>query len=155
MAIVTYRPMTSSEALNAMLDVTENLFGGYRDLRTVPIPVNVIEDAEGFTVQAVVPGVSPEAIDVSLENQVLTIKGELKQAELDENARYRMREQITGSFFRALRFSQPVDATNVSAQYDHGVLTLRLPKAAEAKPRKISVTGSTVSNGTHQLVEQN
>jgi HSP20 family protein len=152
MAIVTYRPMSNAEALNAMLDVTENLFGGYRDLRTVPMPVNVIEDADGFTVQAVVPGVNPETIDVSLENQVLTIKGEVKQAELGENARYRMREQITGSFFRALRFSQPVDAANVSAHYEHGVLSLRLPKAAEAKPRKISIVGS---NGVNQLVEQN
>jgi HSP20 family protein len=109
------------------------------DVRMLEVPFNVMEHTEGYVVSAVIPGLKSEEIDINLANNVLTISGEIKPAELPEGARFHLREQATGRFERSLKFNQAVDANGVEASYEAGILTLRLPKAEEAKPRKISV----------------
>ena len=115
--------------------------------RSGRVPLNVVEDAEGYTVLAVLPGVGPEAIEVQLAEQELTIAGELRLPEPAEGARYRLRELAGGRFARTLRLAFPIDADAVEAHYAHGLLTLRLPKAEAAKPRRIAVAdGEAVIN---------
>jgi HSP20 family protein len=109
------------------------------DVRMLEVPFNVIESDEGFVVSAVLPGLKAEEIEINLANQVLTVSGEIKPAALPEGARYHVREQATGRFERSFKFNQAVDGNAVAASYEAGILTLRLPKAEQAKPRKISV----------------
>lgn len=109
------------------------------DVRMLEVPFNVIETTEGYIVNAVLPGLNPAELDINLAEQVLTISGEIKAPVLPEGARYHVREQATGRFERSFKFSQALNAEAVEAGYDQGILTLRLPKAEEIKPRKITV----------------
>lgn len=100
---------------------------------------DVVEDPEGYTVRAVLPGINPNDLDISLSGQTLTIRGEVKEQELPQGARYYLRERATGRFARSIEFPVPLDADAVQANYEQGVLTVRVPKAAEVRPRRISV----------------
>jgi HSP20 family protein len=105
------------------------------------LPVDVAENDEAYIVEVAVPGIHPEDIDIEVNQQMLTIRGEWKHTNVPENATYHLREQRSGRFQRSIRFPLPLNADNVEAHCEHGVLTLRLPKAELVKPRRISVTG--------------
>lgn len=126
----------------ALREVSRELRVGRTSTRSAQVPLDVIEDADGYTVLAVLPGVAPEAIEVQLVEQQLTITAELRLPELPEGARYRLHELAGGRFERSLHFAYPIDADAVQANYNHGLLTLRLPKAESAKPRRIEVVGA-------------
>lgn len=98
----------------------------------------VTPDADGVTVRAELPGVDPAAIAINVEGRTLTISAERKSEERPTGA-YRLRERAYGQFSRSLRLADDLDAENVSADAKHGVLTVRIPKRAEAKPRQIEV----------------
>jgi len=100
---------------------------------------DITEDGEGYTLQLALPGIDPNELEVSLTGQVLTIRGEQKEAELPQGARYHLRERTAGRLERSIRFPLPVEADDVDARYEHGVLTVRVPKAEEVKPRRITV----------------
>ena len=101
--------------------------------------INVTEADEGFKLEAELPGVSLEDLDVSVIGRELKISGE-RQATTRENYRVHRREISTGKFTRTLTFPCDLEADAVKASFKNGVLTLELPKAATAKPRKIQVT---------------
>ena len=100
---------------------------------------DVAEDGEGYTLQLALPGIDPNELDISLAGQVLTIRGELKEAELPQGARYHLRERAAGRFERSIRFPLPLQPDAVDARYEHGVLTVRVSKAEEVKPHRITV----------------
>lgn len=112
-----------------------------RALPLLNVAADVIEDGEGYTLQMALPGIEPHDVNIEFEDRVLTISGELKAAELPEGAQYRMRERAHGRFERTFRFGKPVNADAISATYNQGVLTLLVPHAAEARPRRITVQG--------------
>jgi HSP20 family protein len=87
----------------------------------------------------------PDDLDITITNNVLTIKGEYKSDETIEEEQYHLRERRYGSFGRSISLPVTVDADAVDAQYEDGVLTLTVPKMEEAKPRRIAV--KTHSNG--------
>ena len=101
-------------------------------------PLNVWEEGETIRVEAEVPGVKLEDVDVSFENGELTIKGE-KKFEPRETAPLHRRERLYGTFSRTLNFPWEIVADKVSAELRDGVLTVSLPKAEAAKPRKVEV----------------
>jgi HSP20 family protein len=107
----------------------------------VPVfpPVNVWEDADGFHLEAELPGMTREQLHISVthKNQ-LTIQGERPGFEV-EKGRWHRRERGFGRFQRVLKLPTAVDADRVEAKLDNGLLQLTLPKAEEAKPRRISV----------------
>ncbi|NJN16062.1 MAG: Hsp20/alpha crystallin family protein [Oscillochloris sp.] len=105
--------------------------------------LNVREDSEGYTLELVAPGLSAEAFDLTLEHKVLTVRGTYPTP--DEGQRYVWREQPAGSFARSVRFTRPIDAEGIAARYEQGVLTVRIPKAAEVQPRKITVNVPEIS----------
>jgi HSP20 family protein len=106
--------------------------------------VDVRESEDVLTMQAELPGVTLDDVDVSVENGVLTISGEKKQEvrEGQEGSDYHLVERRYGRFERRFALPRSVDAEKVSASYENGILTITLPKAEKAKPRRIQVKGS-------------
>ncbi len=102
-------------------------------------PVNVYDDGEAFVVRAEIPGIDPKTLEVQATYNSLTLKGERKPSEQDEAVSFHRREREYGSFSRSLNLEQPVNSDKVQASYKLGVLEVILPKADEAKPRKIGV----------------
>ncbi len=109
-----------------------------RMLSTFPA-MNAWTDDEVEVITAEVPGVDPKDIDITVNNDVLTISGERKATEQAEEIRYHRRERVNGKFSRSIQLAFPVDAEKVTAACENGVLTVTLPRAEADKPRKISV----------------
>ena len=103
------------------------------------LALDVAESEDEYLVEASLPGIDPENLDITIESNVLAIKGEYKEETESEGRRYHMRERRTGSFCRSLSLPNSVDSTAIEATYEAGVLTLHLPKAEEAKPQRIDV----------------
>jgi len=105
--------------------------------RTFPA-LNVWEDEGHLHVEAELPGLKMDDLEVLVVGNELTIKGETKAAQ-DESTSYHRRERRSGSFTRVIRLPTPVEAEKVEAALQNGILTVTLPKAEAAKPRKITV----------------
>ena len=106
---------------------------------TFGLALDVAENEAIYTVKASVPGINPDDVEITLEDNVLTIKGEMKSEEVQEGEKYHVRERRTGSFSRSIRFPVAVNAEAVVANYENGVLTLNIPKAEEVKPKRIAI----------------
>jgi HSP20 family protein len=103
------------------------------------LPLDVTEDEEGYVVKASVAGINPEDVDITIEENVLSIKGEFAQESETEEENYLMRERHAGSFGRSIRFPVEVNADAVDAKYENGVLTLNIPKVEEVKPKRVEI----------------
>ncbi len=101
-------------------------------------PIDVMADNDAFTIKALLPGVSADDLDIQIVNEILTLSGELK-TEREEGANYLLAEIPGGKFHRVITLPVPLNAANVEASLENGVLTLVIPKAEEAKPRTIKV----------------
>jgi len=108
-------------------------------LRSWTPALDVHEDADNFIIRAELPGLKREDIEVSLQDGALVISGERKTEKADEGVEIHRQERYYGKFQRALTLPTPVAADKIKAQYKDGVLTVTLPKAEEAKPKKIDV----------------
>ena len=103
--------------------------------------VDIKEAKDAYEVVADVPGVEPKDIDVSLEDGVLTVKGERKSDANDEGEGFTTIERTYGIFNRRFTLPDTADADNISAKTEHGVLKLHIPKKEKVLPKKISVQG--------------
>lgn len=103
------------------------------------LALDVAEQDEQYIVKASVPGISPEDIEVTLNDGVLTIKGETKADNEVKEENYHLRERHYGSFMRRVTLPTNIDADQIEATNENGVLTLTLPKAEEVKPKRIEV----------------
>lgn len=101
------------------------------------LPIDVWATDEAFFVNAYLPGVDPEAVTVTFEGDQLTISGELPAAE--EGTNFVRRELYRGAFERQLTFNVPVEVDGIEATFQHGLLTLSIPKAEAVKPKQIKV----------------
>ncbi|NMC11970.1 MAG: Hsp20/alpha crystallin family protein [Chloroflexi bacterium] len=113
------------------------------------LALDVVENKDEFVVKASLPGVKPENVDITYTENTLTIKGETKEETEKKDARYHLRERRYGTFSRTITLPRGVKADSIEATYDAGVLTLRLPKSEEIKPKRIPVH----SSGTPQMIE--
>ena len=118
---------------------TAGLITGPRSLPEVTFPLDIKDADEAYEFSALLPGVSAEELNIQIQNDVVSISGELKY-ERDEKGNYLLQERPAGKFSRSIELPDPVDASKVEAHLTNGVLTLRLPKAEEARPRSIKVT---------------
>ena len=107
--------------------------------------VNVEESKEELVLTAELPGMTQDDISIELENNVLTISGEKSEqrTEGDEERRYHLWERRYGAFQRSFTLPRTVTADEIRATFDSGVLTVHLPKAAEAKGRKIEIAAGS------------
>jgi HSP20 family protein len=112
--------------------------GGWRNM-VRGLPLDVTENEDGYVVKATVAGINPEDVDITIEENVLTIKGEYTQESESEEENYLMRERCTGNFGRSIRFPMDVNADAIDASYEHGVLTLDVPKVEEVKPKRVAI----------------
>jgi HSP20 family protein len=101
------------------------------------LPIDAYSNDDAIVIQADVPGLKPEELEVTLEGDTLTVRGEIKAD--TENKSYLLRERFSGKFERVLTVSTPIDASRVEATFEDGVLTLTLPKAEAVKPKQIQV----------------
>jgi HSP20 family molecular chaperone IbpA len=104
--------------------------------RYITPPVDIYETEDGLLVKADLPGVAREGLDVRVENSLLTIRGKAAHVAPGDPV---YREYGLVNFFRQFELNERVDQSKISAELKHGVLTLTLPKAEEAKPRQIDV----------------
>jgi len=101
--------------------------------------INVWLSEEGAVVTAELPGVKPEDLDISVVGETLTLTGSRQPEELKEGEKYHRRERRFGKFTRTFQLPFTVEANNVEAKFDKGILHIALPRAEAEKPRKISV----------------
>ncbi|MFH5824027.1 Hsp20/alpha crystallin family protein [Georgenia sp. AZ-5] len=103
-----------------------------------PMPMDLYRDGESFVAKIDLPGVKPESLDIDVEERTLTIRAE-RAADTAQGAQWLTRERPTGTFARQLALGRGVDLDHIDAAYADGVLTLTMPVAEEARPRKIEV----------------
>jgi len=117
-------------------------------------PVDIMEEGDRVVLRAEIPGVSRDDIDVSVENGTLTLRGEKKQEQqVDTENAYRL-ERFYGSFSRSFVLPTRIDAEHIKATYRDGVLEAVLPKAEEARPKKIKVQAAVEEAGTPPQAKQ-
>lgn len=144
MALPTTRNRTARRYLPEFSDEVSRLFGDYFSLPVSRLeswapPANFVETEDAYTVEIDVPGYDRDDVEVTLEQGILSISGE-RSSELEEkNGTYHLRERSLGRFTRSFSLPRSVNAESLTASLDNGVLRVELPKAADAKARKIEV----------------
>jgi HSP20 family protein len=127
-------------AMDRMFD--NSFFGGQMDWPqefTQNLALDVVEKEDEFLVKASIPGINPDDLDITFANGTLTIQGETKDEQEKQEERYHLRERRYGSFSRSISLPTTIDADHIEANYDKGVLTLRLPKTEEVRPKRIAI----------------
>ena len=134
MVTLTFDPFREMDRL------TNQLFGGAagatRGPRWMPMDLYRVEDH--FVVAVDLPGVDPGSIDLNVDGNTLTIRAE-RSVRSDENAQWLAQERPAGSFMRQLNLGDGLDVEHIEASYDAGVLTVTIPVAERARPRRITV----------------
>ena len=114
-----------------------------------PMPMDAYRSGDQYVVVFDLPGVPAEAIDLDVERNVLTVKAERRPSVVAEGVEMQVAERPLGVFSRQLFLGDTLDTERIEAAYDNGVLTLKIPVAAKAKPRKISIGAS--ASGPQQI----
>ena len=128
----------------------EEAFGGSNNGSSWMPVVDIRESKSDLSIEFEVPGLRPEDVEITMDNGVLTVSGEKRgeRKEGDENSRYHLIERTYGRFSRSFQLPKGVNENEIAADYDHGVLRVRIPKTALPQPRKIEI-GRT-SSGKEQ-----
>ncbi|MEU0090694.1 Hsp20/alpha crystallin family protein [Kribbella sp. NPDC006257] len=122
--------------------LTQQFFGSQAPgtwSRPTAMPMDAYRHGDKYVVSFDLPGVSPDAIDLDVERNVLTVKAERRPVELGEGVEMQVAERPLGVFSRQLFLGDTLDADRIEASYEAGVLTLTIPIAEQAKPRKIAI----------------
>ncbi|GAA2717893.1 Hsp20/alpha crystallin family protein [Actinoplanes palleronii] len=131
-----------SEPFTEVNRLAQQLFGATPTgtwSRPTAMPVDAIRNGDEFVIALDLPGVDPDAIDIDVERNVLTVRAERRPIDLGEHATVQLTERPLGVFSRQLFLGDALDTDRIDAAYDNGVLVLRIPIAEKAKPRKVNV----------------
>jgi HSP20 family protein len=148
MALIRWEPARDLNSLfSSIFDTpTGSVSAGRRWLPAM----DLVETDDHFVLRADLPGLSEDDVDVTLENDVLTVSGQRKaETETREKGYYRV-ERASGSFRRSLSLPEGVDPDAIEANFDKGVLEVRIPKPEQRKPRKVAIT---VGGGEPKTIE--
>ena len=104
-----------------------------------PVPLDVTHEDDSVVVEASIPGVKPDEVEVTIEDGRMIIEGKTAVESDETRGGYVVRERRTGRFYRAIRLPDTVDADGAESRYENGVLTVTLPKQVSRKARKIEV----------------
>lgn len=144
--LTRWNPWSDLFSLHDQMDQLFNeAFGGTLAPRgsaevATTLPIDIRQTDEAFVLEASVPGFSPEDVEVTVDQNVLTIKGTRQQESEDRKNGWIRRERRTGSVYRQVMLPAEVRADEISASFDKGVLTVTVPRAQKAQPRRISVS---------------
>jgi HSP20 family protein len=132
--------------------MTEQLLGVPAGTTRVPrfMPMDLYRSGDHYVLHADLPGVDPGSVDVQAENGTLTIKAQ-RSERTDQDVQWIASERFTGTYMRQLALGDNIDAEKIAATYENGVLTVTLPVAERAKPRRIEVS----SSASTQTIEAN
>ncbi|WP_037568963.1 Hsp20/alpha crystallin family protein [Phaeacidiphilus oryzae] len=121
--------------------LTQQLLGGPSGTwsRPTAMPLDAWREKDEYVIACDIPGVDPEAIDIDVERNMLTVKAERRPTARSDEAQPELSERPLGVFSRQIMLADTLDTERISADYHAGVLTLRIPIAERAKPRKISI----------------
>jgi HSP20 family protein len=120
--------------------LTQQVFGGQGTWsRPTAMPMDAYRSGDEFVVHFDLPGVDPEAIELDVERNVLTVKAERRPVERGDGVEMQVAERPLGVFSRQLFLGDALDVDRIAAQCEQGVLTVRIPVAEKAKPRKIAI----------------
>ena len=102
-------------------------------------PIDIVNTEDAFVVFASIPGIQPDDVEITLENQTLSIRGQIMDDSAAEQGEYLYRERKFGRFGRQIQFPTRVEGESAEASFENGSLRLRVPKAADTKPRRIEI----------------
>jgi HSP20 family protein len=139
--VMRFDPFRELDRLN------QELWGGNTQRRaTSGMPMDAYRQGENFYVHFDLPGVDPSSIDLTVEKNVLTVRAERSVNWGREGTEVLVAERPQGSYSRQLFLGETLDPDRIQANYEHGVLTLTIPVAEQAKPRRVQVTASGAAN---------
>ena len=136
------------EALR-LRDAMEQLFAqsfvrpnwGINGTATMGVSMDVFETEQGYQVKVLLPGVNPEDIELSVQQNTLTIKGQFQPSvKPDQQVNWVVQEIGVGSFERSITFPKPIDADKIDTSFEQGVLSISVPVSEASRPKKISIT---------------
>ncbi|MFJ9807577.1 Hsp20/alpha crystallin family protein [Streptomyces sp. NPDC101158] len=107
------------------------------------MPMDAYRQGDAYVIAFDIPGVSAEAIDIDVERNMLTVKAERRPAEKSDNVQMELSERPLGVFSRQIMLADTLDTEHIEADYEAGVLTLRIPISERAKPRKVAIGGAS------------
>lgn len=123
--------------------ITEQILRPGTWSRPSAMPMDAYREGEEYVVAFDLPGVSPDAIDIDVERNMLTVRAERRPAVRADDVHMELSERPLGMFSRQIVLADTLDTEGIDADYDAGVLTLRIPIAERAKPRKIAIGGNS------------
>jgi HSP20 family protein len=160
--MVRWDPLGEFQGLRRAMDRLFEDFAPSRSLRggtegaELTFPVDISENENEVTVKAVLPGIKPEDVDITISEGVLTIRGQTRSEQSEEKENYYRREIRYGSFARSVPLPARVNQDNADAEFKDGMLSIRLPKAEESRPKSIRIKGAaqtTEASGNGQRAE--
>lgn len=113
------------------------------DRRLGQMPLDVRTDAESLTIEASLPGIRPEDVDITIEGGTLTLSTKTEEERTEEEGSYLVREIRRGSLSRSIALPEGLEADQATATFENGVLSLRIPRAEQVKPRRIKISPTT------------
>lgn len=152
-------PWEPSRDIVSLRDMMDRLFEdafitprGALTTRGSELALDMYETDDAVLVKTALPGVKPEDVDITITGDTLMIRGEVEQEDEDKEGNYLRRERRFGEFVRSVTLPSGLQVDRAEASFDNGVLTLRIPKSEEAKPKSIKVK-PTQQSQTQQLGE--
>ena len=148
MALIRWEPVRELQTMQNEMNRLFNTFfdapspgnGGQTTLRRWIPAMDVVETDDHFVLRADLPGLNESDVNIELEDNVLTISGERKVEHEQRNEGYYRVERASGAFVRSLTLPEGVDAQGIQANFDSGVLEVRIPKPEQQKPRKVQIS---------------
>ena len=121
----------------------------WSSMGTTYLPLDIYETSDDIVIRAVVPGVGPDGIDIQFQGGVLTLRAKSESTELPEGAAWLVQEVTAGEYIRQVTLPRAIDPDRAETTFENGVLTLTLPKTADAKPKQIKVSSATQIGDGH------
>lgn len=134
--------MNPAHEVRSMEEIFDQLFGAPVRPNGTPVgtlPLDILESEGVLKIRAAVPGVEPNELEIQIEKNVLTIRGEIRHEEEAKDEKVYRREVSYGSFARSVRLPEGLDFERVDAEFKNGIVTISLPRVPEEKPKAIKV----------------
>lgn len=126
--------------MRKMMEQTRDMDSDWKDAESeVVFPLNVKAEDDGYVITALLPGIKPDDLSIQVVNETVTLQGEIKNIQ-EDGAQYLLREIPSGRFYRMITLPERMDSARAEASMEDGMLTLRIPKAEEVRPKTIKVT---------------